>query len=255
MEDVVVFAALPWERRAVGRALGASGSPVAPGTWAIRLGGGGSGILVEMGIGAARARAAALAAPDARAWVTMGCAGALVGWLGRGQAVVADEVVVLDEAGQVAGRLPAAGAPLAEAAARHGVRLIAGPIAATPSVMATADAKAVAASTSGALVVDMESGVIATVARDRGIPFHGLRTVLDLADEQLPFGPDVVDERTGTVRAGRALRALAPPSRWPAAVRLFRGQRAAARELRALARVIAHDGLPEPAREWRAATA
>jgi hypothetical protein len=135
------------------------------------------------------------------------------------------------------------------------VRLIAGPIAASPGVMADAEAKAAVANASGALVVDMESGAIAAVARDRGIPFHALRTVLDLADERLPFGPDIVDERTGTVRAGRALRALAPPSRWPAAVRLLRGQRAAARALRALAQVIAHDGMPEPALEWRAATA
>ena len=251
----MVFAALPWERRAVSRALGASGSPVAPRTWAIRFAGGRSGILVETGIGAARARTAALAAPEARAWVAMGCAGALAGWLRRGQAVAADDVVVLDGAGRVVERVAAASAPFAETAARHGVRLITGSIAASPGVMATAGAKAAAASASGALVVDMESGAIAVVARDRGVPFHGFRVVLDLADESLPFGPDVIDDHTGTVRAGRAVRALAPPSRWPAAVRLVRGQRAAARALGALARVIADDGVPEPARARRAATA
>ena len=251
----MVFSALPWERRAVSRPLGVSGSPMAPATWVLRLAGGRSGVLVETGIGAARARAAALAAPVARAWVAMGCAGALVAWLRRGQAVVADDVVVLDAGGRVADRLPAASGPFAETAARHGVRLIPGSIAACPGVMATAGAKAAAGSTSGALVVDMESGAIAAVARDRGVPFHGLRVVIDLADESLPFGPDLVDEDTGTVRVGRAIRALAPPSRWPAAVRLVRGQRAAARALGALAQVIADEGMPEPARAWRAATA
>ena len=255
MEDVVVFAALPWERRAASRALGASASPIAARTWAIRLAGGRSGVLVETGIGPARARAAAVAAPAAKAWLAMGCAGALVGWLRRGQGVVANEVVVLDAGGGVAARMAAVGTPLAEMAARHGMRLLEGPVAGSPSVLATAEAKAAAAAASGALVVDMESGALAELAHERGIPFHALRVVLDAAGENLPFGPDLVDERTGSLRTGPAIRALAPPARWPAAVRLVRGQRAAVRTLRALARVLADDGMPEPAPAWRAVTA
>ncbi len=251
----MVFAALPWERRALSRALDASASPIGSRTWAIRFAGGRSGVLVETGIGAARARSAALAAPAAKAWLTMGCAGALVGWLRRGQGVVANEIVVLDAAGRVAERLAASGTPLAEIAARHGVRLIEGSIAASTGVLVTAEAKAAAATASGALVVDMESGAIAEVARERAIPFHALRVVLDVAGESLPFGPELVDERTGGLRTGRAVRALAPPSRWPAAVRLVRGQRAAVRALRAMARVLADEGMPEPALAWRAATA
>lgn len=255
MQDMVVFAALPFERRAVSRALGASRSPAAARTWAIRFAGGRSGVLVETGMGPTRARAAALAAPAAKAWVMMGCAGALAGWLRRGQAIAADEVVVLDDAGRVGERIPAASAPFAGRAAGHGVRAITGPIAASPVVLSTRAAKTAVERASGALVVDMESGALAAVARDRGIPFHGLRVVLDLADETLPFGPDVVDERTGAVHIGRALRALAPPSRWPEVVRLVRGQRAASRALGELAQVIADEGLPEAALTRRAATA
>jgi nucleoside phosphorylase len=255
MEDVVVFAALHWERRAVSRALGASRSPVAPRTWAIRLAGGRSGVLVETGMGTIRARAAALEAPAARAWLMMGCAGALVGWLGRGQAVAAEDVIVLDDDGNVAERIPAASGPLAARAAGHGVRVVPGAIATTPVVLTDAAAKTAAERASGALVVDMESGALAAVARDRGIPFHALRVVLDQADEKLPFGPDVFDEQTGTLHVGRTIRALAPPSRWPVAVRLMRGQRAAARTLGALAQVIADEGLPEAALTRQAATA
>jgi nucleoside phosphorylase len=255
MEDVVVFAALHWERRAVSRALGASRSPVAPRTWAIRLARGRSGLLVETGMGSVRARAAALQAPAARAWIMMGCAGALAGWLRRGQAVAAEEIVVLDHDGRVAERLPAASGPLAAQAARHGMRVIPGAIAVTPAVMTDAGAKAAAERASRALVVEMESGALAAVARDRGIPFHALRVVLDQGDEKLPFGPDVFDEETGTVHLGRAIRALAPPSRWPVAVRLMRGQRAAMRTLAALAQVLADEGLPEAAQTPRAATA
>jgi len=255
MEDVVVFTALAWERRAVSRALRASPVAVRPGTWAIRVGTQGSGLLVESGMGAERARAAALAAPAARAWAVMGCAGGLVGWLGRGQGVAAREIVVLDAGGRVTNRLPAASAPLAMAAARRGVRLVVGAIAASPCLLGTAREKAAAAESSGALVVDMESGAIATVAQERGIPFHGLRVVIDLAHESLPLGADAVDERTGRMRIGRAVAALAPPSRRPAAVRLLRGQRLAARALHMVADVLAEDGMPEPAVTWRAATA
>ena len=251
----MVFAALPFERRAVSRALGASRSPVAPQTWSIGLAGGRSGVLIQIGMGPVRARAAALAAPAAKAWAMMGCAGALVGWLRPGQAVAADAVVVLDDAARVAERIPAASAPFAAQAARHGVRVITGPIASSPVVLTTLDSKAAVERDSGALVVEMESGALAAVARDRGVPFHALRVVLDLADESLPFGPDVVDERTGTVRMGRAIRELAPPSRWPEVVRLLRGQRAAARALGELAQVIADEGLPETALTRRAATA
>ena len=251
----MVFAALHWERHAVGRALGASGSPMAPRTWAIHLADGRSGVLIETGMGTVRARAAALQAPAARAWLMMGCAGALVGWLRRGQAVAAEEIVVLDDDGRVAERLPAASGPLAAQAARHGLRVVPGAVAVTPVVMTDASAKVAAERASGALVVEMESGAVAAVARDRGIPFHALRVVLDLGDDKLPFGPDVFDEQTGTVHVGRAIRALAPPSRWPVAVRLMRGQRAAVRTLGALAQVIADEGLPEAAQTRRAATA
>lgn len=250
----MVFAALGWERRAVSRALCASAAPLRAGVWALRLGSRATGLLVETGIGPRRAREAALAAPDARAWVVMGCAGALAGWLRRGQGIAATEVLRLDERGQAVERLPAADAPLPAIAARHGVRVVAGPIAAGGRMLASAGAKAAAAA-SGALVVDMESGAIAAVARERGVPFHALRAVLDLAHERLPFGPDVVDEESGRVRAGRVAAALTPPWRWPAALRLWRGRRAAARTLGALASVLAADEVAVPAAAWRAATA
>ena len=251
----MVFAALPWERRAVSRALGARAVPIRPRTWTIRFAGGRSGVLVETGVGPVRAREAALAAPAAKAWLAVGCAGALVPWLRRGQGIVANEVVVLDAAGGVVERMGAAGAPLAETAARHGVRVLEGAIAGSPAVLATPEARAAVATASGALVVDMESGALAGIARERGVPFHVLRAVLDVADESLPFGPDLVDERTGSLRLGASIRALAPPARWPLAVRLVLGQRAATRTLRAMARVLADDGMPEPALAWRAATA
>ena len=95
----------------------------------------------------------------------------------------------------------------------------------------TAAAKAALGAT-GALAVDMESGALAAAARARGVPFAALRAVLDAAGEALPAGADVIDEASGEVRAARALAAIAlRPRLWPAAGRLLRQQRVAARRL------------------------
>jgi adenosylhomocysteine nucleosidase len=184
----------------------------------------------------------------------MGCAGALVGWLRRGQVVAASEVVVLDADGRAAERLPACGADVAAAAAARGVRLVPGAVAASGALVTTAAGKAAAAE-SGAVVVDMESGALAAVARARGIPFVALRAVLDLADEALPFGTDTVDERTGALRLGRTVAALAPPARWRLAWRLCRGRRAAGRALGVAAQCLPADAAPAPGAARRAATA
>jgi nucleoside phosphorylase len=257
MEDVVVFTALAWERRAVSRALADGSRPIARATWRGARARGGSVLLVETGIGAGRARAAALEAPAARAYLALGCAGALVGWLRPGDAVAASEVLVAAADGRIAERVPTAGgAPLAEAAARAGVRVLVGPLVASPVVVTTAREKARLAASGGALAVDMESAAIGAVARERGIPFHALRVVLDVADEDLPFAADVVNPATGTPRLGRVLAALAPPSRWLLAARLARGQRRAARQLGRVAGAVLGDAGPTmPAAAWRAATA
>src|SRR5207253_2575702 len=79
------------------------------------------------------------------------------------------------------------------------------------------------------------SAAAAAAARTRGIPFAALRVVLDGAGEALPAALDVIDEATGEVRAGRALGTIAlRPRLWPAAARLARRQRLAARRLGAI---------------------
>src|SRR5438876_1064589 len=82
------------------------------------------------------------------------------------------------------------------------------------------------------LVVQTGIGPAAAAARARGVPFAALRAVLDAAGEALPAGADVIDEASGEVRAARALAAIAlRPRLWPAAGRLLRQQRVAARRL------------------------
>src|SRR5436190_17428223 len=231
MFDVTIFTALGWERRAVTEALRTLEPSGPSGAWHGRLADGASCLVVQTGIGPARAAAAAAAAPPAGAFLACGCAGALVGWLVAGDLVAAESVIALGAGGRPDERLPGAGAGLAGWAAGRGFRVHAGALVASPVVLGTAAAKA-ALGVTGALAVEMESGALAAAARARGVPFAALRVVLDGAGEALPAALDVIDEATGEVRAARALAAIAlRPRLWPAAGRLLRQQRVAARRL------------------------
>lgn len=234
MFDVAIFTALGWERRAVTEALRAVEPAGRPRTWRGRLADGASCLVVQTGIGPARAAAAAAAAPPAGAFLACGCAGALVDWLVAGDLVAAESVIALGADGRPDERLPGVGAGLAAWAAGRGFRVHAGALVASPVVLGTAAAKAALGAT-GALAVEMESGALAAAARARGVPFAALRAVLDAAGEALPAGADVIDEATGEVRAARVLAAIAlRPRLWPAAGRLARQQRVAARRLAAI---------------------
>src|SRR5438874_2485004 len=85
MFDVAIFTALGWERRAVTGALRSAETSGPSGAWRGRLADGASCLVVQTGIGRARAAAAAAAAPPAGAFLACGCAGALVGWLAAGE--------------------------------------------------------------------------------------------------------------------------------------------------------------------------
>src|SRR5437762_5031926 len=202
MFDVTIFTALGRARRTVTEALRTLDPSGPSGAWHGRLADGASCLVVQTGIGPARAAAAAAAAPPAGAFLACGCAGALVGWLVAGDLVTAESVIALEADGRARERLPAAGAGLAAWAAGRGFRVHAGGLVASPVVLGTAEAKAALRAT-GALAVEMESGALAAAARARGIPFAALRAVLDEAGEALPAGADVVDEATGE-EIGRA---------------------------------------------------
>ena len=242
MYDVAIFAALGWEARAVIQGLSGVEEGGRPRTWRGYLGDGASCLLVQTGIGPRRARTAAEAAPPARLLLATGCAGGLAPSLRVGDLVIASTVVCLDERQRPVDRLPAAASAVGTWAAARGLQVQTGPLASSPTVLETAAAKTIAAST-GALAVEMESGAIATVARARVVPFVGLRVVLDAAGDAVSLG-GVIDEDTGEIRPGRAVAAVAlRPDRWPVAVRLARQQAAVERRLRAVAAMLLGGGL------------
>jgi len=240
MPNMVIFTALGWERRAVTAALGAE-----PGdrerTWTASLADGSRCVVIQTGVGADFAREAAAQAPDASLYLSCGCAGALVDWLRPGDLVVAEAVVALDGAG-AAQALPAVGGALAASGAARGFRVHTGLVASSLGVLASTAEKA-AAGAGGALVVDMESAAIATVAGERRVPFTALRVVLDTLGDGLPSADGMVDPASGEVRAVKAAAHFAArPWLWSAAGRLARQQRVAARRLQEFLSVVLRAG-------------
>jgi nucleoside phosphorylase len=237
MDDLVVFTALAWERRAVTRGSLAF-APDGANSWRGRLADGRACRVVQTGMGQARARRAAASAPPAGCYLIAGCAGALVPGLSPGDLVVATSVVSLGETGAVLERFPAEAGALTPWLTRRGVRVREGGIASSPVVLATPADKTAAAAT-GALVVDMESAGVAAVAREREIPFAALRVVLDVVGQPLP-APDLL---TGEPSTGRLVLALAGrPRVWPALARLAWQTRVAERRLRGFFAALLSDG-------------
>lgn len=252
--DIAIFAALGWERRAVAGAL-ADVTPSGPGRWDARLGDGRRCLLTETGMGAERADRAASGAPAAGCFMTAGCAGGLVPWLHAGDLVAAAGVVPFDAPGSPGAAVPAESEGLAAWAAQRGFRLHVGPLAVTQDISWTPSAKAAAAA-SGVLVADMESAAVAAAARARGIPFVGVRVVLDEFADDLGFVTDFMDPATGEPRVGRALATLAlRPRLWRRIVRLARQRRTAERRLGAFLAALLGPERPALGIEARAAAA
>jgi nucleoside phosphorylase len=251
MEDVVAFAALAWEARAVLDALQGV-EPVGPRAWRGYLGDGAAVRVLQIGIGLERAERAAGAAPPAGLYLSSGCAGGLVPGVHAGDIVIGDRVLLLDGSGRVVRDAPADAGALGAWAAARGLAAGVGTVASSPVALTSGDVKREAA-LHGAVAVDMECGAIATVARERGISCGVVKVVLDEAgddvgddgtDDGAFFGGGVVDPETGEIDVRRAVATIAlRPHWWPRAVRLARQQRIAERRLRACLAVVCSAGL------------
>ena len=174
---IVIAAATPWESRPLARALGLRAVDGAEGRrWS---GAGGSILLVETGMGPARAAAAMdrLAGKDIRLVVSAGFAGSLSGRIAPGD-VVAD---LSSASRSLSRRAPAL-------ALESGLRLHDGPLASSEKVLADPAQKRALGQRTGAGAVDMESAALRDWAKARGAAFAAVRVVLDGVDERLPSG-------------------------------------------------------------------
>jgi nucleoside phosphorylase len=243
MEDVVAFAALAWEARAVLDALQGV-ERLRPRVWRGYLGDGAAVRVLQIGVGLDRAERAAADAAGAGLYLSCGCAGGLVPGLRAGDLLIGDRILVLDGTGAMVGEVATDAAALADWSAARGLDARVGAIASSPVILATGDGKSRAAG-HGAAVVDMESAAVATVARERGVRCAAVKVVLDEAADEVGFpGAEVVDPETGEIDVRRGVAALAlRPQWWPRAVRLARQQRIAERRLRAYLAVLCSAGL------------
>jgi len=164
--------------------------------------------------------------------ISIGIAGALAPGLPVGQWVVADAVLVdgepmpIDPAwtSRLAARLPEAARGL---------------LLGANAMVVEATQKASLHGTTGAVAVDMESHIVARVARQHRLPFAAARVISDAAHHSLPPAARVGMKSDGTMDLPAVLRSLlAAPSQLPALIRTGleaeRGFRALLRGHRAL---------------------
>ena len=145
--------------------------------------------------------------------ISIGIAGALAAGLPVGQWVVADAVLDDGESlptdpawtGRLAARLPEA--------ARGGLLGV-------NAMVADATQKASLHSTTGAVAVDMESHIVARVARRHRLPFAAARVISDAAHHDLPPAVLVGMKSDGGMDLPAVLRSLlANPGQLPALIR------------------------------------
>ncbi len=102
----------------------------------------------------------------------------------------------------------------------------------TPRVAVTAGEKTALRASTGADVVEMESGVIRALCRDRGIPSATIRVISDSADEDLPVDFNALMRPDGRLDfPGLLLSLMRSPGRIGAMIRLGRNTSRAAANL------------------------
>jgi adenosylhomocysteine nucleosidase len=145
--------------------------------------------------------------------ISIGIAGALAVGLPVGQWVVADAVLVDGES------LPTDPAWTSRLAARlpEAARAV---LLGVNAMVADATQKASLHSTTGAVAVDMESHIVARVARRHRLPFAAARVISDAAHHDLPPAARVGMKSDGGMDLPAVLRSLlANPGQLPALIR------------------------------------
>jgi adenosylhomocysteine nucleosidase len=145
--------------------------------------------------------------------ISIGIAGALAVGLPVGQWVVADAVLVDGES------LPTDSAWTSRLAARL-PEAARGVLLGVNAMVADATQKASLHSTTGAVAVDMESHIVARVARRHRLPFAAARVISDAAHHNLPPAVLVGMKSDGGMDLPAVLRSLlANPGQLPALIR------------------------------------
>jgi len=242
--NIAVITAMPEETRAILKATGPAESlkvgPLAAFRCRVREH---DLLLVEAGMGFKNAAAAAeallgTARPDLL--ISAGLCGGIAPELRVGDVAVGRELCIVAEGAvrQVPVEIAAAAHTFIARQAATGERVFASLFAGTPSIMAKKQLAALLPPGAPCPVVEMESGAIAIVAAEHGIPFMGIRTVSDPADEELGFSLEEFTDSRLRIRPHKvALTILRKPWIVPQLIRLARNSRIATD---CLSRAMAH---------------
>jgi len=193
--------------------------------------------IVEAGMGFANATTAARQLmcelrPDLM--VSAGFCGGISAGLQVGDVVLATGLTIVSENGlqEVPVTIPAIGRDFVSRQAGEGQRVFAGLFATTTVIMQKSRLAALLPADAPFPVVEMESGAIALLAGENGIPFAGIRTISDPFDEELGFALEEFCDDRMRIRIPRVLLTIArKPRIIPQLIRLARNSRVAAASL------------------------
>jgi len=154
--------------------------------------------------------------------LSFGVSGAITDALGPGDIALARAIIMSD--GVRLATSPEMQLPLRETAASAGLVLRHVDMADAGSVISSAEDKRALGRLTGAHAVDMESGAVAHVARERGVPFGALRAISDGVDHTLPHAALGAVGPGGDIRVMTTiLRLILRPQDLPAMLRLAAG--------------------------------
>jgi nucleoside phosphorylase len=239
---VAVFTALAWESAAV-RSVLRQVKKVEERVWQ-----GSTGrrevLVITGGIGVRRTRQTVerFVSTPFSIILSVGCAGALAPGLQTGQLILAPNIHLqpTKEEEQLQ-QFPVDVRLLAEmrtAAERLGVPIAYGPLFTSPKVLFTPEEKARQGERTGAIAVEMESGVHAEFAAKRGLPFLVMRVILDGVDMTIPAVAGLTTPE-GEVRYVRAATYLAThPHHFSALLAIKRAREVAARSISRLCQAL-----------------
>lgn len=237
-----VFTALAWEGAAV-RSVLRQVKRIEPHVWH-----GSTGrndvLIVTGGIGLRRTREtlARFSTTPLSALVSVGCAGALMPGLSTGHLVLAAKIHL--QPTKDTERLeqysvdPSLFARMRTAAARVHVPQAEGALFTSPQILFTPEEKARQGQKTGAIAVEMESGVHAAFAEERGLPFLVLRVILDGVDLTIPAVAGLTTPE-GEVRYVKAVTYLAThPHQLPALLAIKRARETVAQTIARICREL-----------------
>jgi adenosylhomocysteine nucleosidase len=237
-----IIAAMPEEFRAVAAGLGIA-STGQPGLFRVEYGNsaGHEFLLVESGIGfdnAARAAEVLIREGYSDLLISIGFCGGILSEQLAGDVIVAEQIVIVDENGieEVPVRLSDTGKNFVVLQASGRIRVVGGTLVSSPMRMSKIKLAEMLPVHYSNPVVEMESGAIAIIAAENNVPVLAIRSVSDIAAEELEFSPEeLCNPDMRRIRLYKVLlTVLRKPHIIPQLIRLSRSSRKAADSLRSV---------------------